>query len=627
MRQWFRKRAFNTSRRPNGVLVLASALLVAVVASASALAATDPSEESSVLLPSQSDVSTAIESKVSESALATLTEPAAAEGVPLEGLQRDEALELLSGVFGGSVEAAAGIYDELQEATLLSPNVAVLPETGAVGAEEPSDEEAGASSEGGDPPLEGSSGRDEAAEAMPEAESRRVTAPPSKEPAEVVDASLVDSTVPLQVGEDGETLDLSLERQDGALEPVAPLVKTRIPGELDEEIELPESGIGIEVAGLATERSASISGGSVAFYPNVAEGADLAISPTPTGVETMTQLRSADSPDVGTYRLSLPSGASLIATEAGGAQVRSGEELLLSVPAPTALDASGEAVPVDLSVSGDTLKVHIEPDASTPLPILVDPLFQTYEWAKKATDTGICSSSFGATPPGDCAHQEEWGYKVIEHPWGGLPHLGVRVGNSVEHGIRIYAEGQQEAGNNATVFYTVPRYFKESPPPTSFIKSLQLSEVTWQAQGQYASPSLFMGIWDSSIPSWVQAYTQSGQTGHGLNNTAFVYNLFDQFPSEQKPDKEAKAAEVSINATESTASSSASVKVGTATVELGDEAPPKAPETVPQTQWVINRLRRSASPLRRITASASTRSRPAPKKSVRTETRSTPGKP
>jgi sugar lactone lactonase YvrE len=584
MRQRFRRRAFNTSRRPNGVLVLVLALLVAVAASASALAATDPSEESSALLPSQSDVNTAIESEDSESALlATLTKPAAAEGVPLEGLQREEALEILSGVFGGSVEAAAGIYDELQEATLLSPNVAVLPEARAG---EASDEGAGAGSEGGEPPIEASSGRDEAAEAMPEAESRRFTGPPSKEPAEVADASLVDSTVPLQVGEEEETLDLSLERQDGALEPVAPLVKTRIPEELDEEIELPDSGIGIEVAGLATERSATISGGSVAFYPNVATDADLAISPTPTGVETMTQLRSADSPDVGTYRLSLPPGANLIATEAGGAEVRSGEELLLSVPAPTALDASGEAVPVDLSVSGDTLKVHIDRDASTPLPILVDPLFQTYEWAKKGTDAGICSSSFGTTPPGDCAHQEEWGYKVIEHPWGGLPHLGVRVGNSVEHGIRIYAEGQQEAGNNATVFYTVPRYFKETPAPTSFIKSLQLSEVTWQAQGQFASPSLFMGIWDSSIPSWVQYYTQSGQTGHGLNNTAFVYNFLDQFPSEQKLDKEAKAAEVSISATESTASSSASVKVGAATVELGDEAPPKAPETVPQTQWV-----------------------------------------
>jgi len=586
MRQRFRRHALNISRRPNGILVLALALLVAVVASASALAATDPSEESSALLPSQADVKTAIESGVSESALASLTEPAAAEGVSLEGLQREEALELLSGVFGGSVEAAAGIYDELQEATLLSPTVAVLPEAETNGAEEPSDEEAGTGSEGGEPQLEGKAGRDEAAEAVPEAEAREVTGPPPEVPAEPAEASLVDSTVPLQVGEDEETLDLSLEHQGGALEPVAPLVKTRIPGELNEEIELPESAISIEVAGVATERSASISGGSVAFYPNVAEDADLAISPTPTGVETMTQLRSPDSPDVGTYRLSLPPGASLLATEAGGAQVRSGEELLLSVPAPTAIDASGEAVPVDLEVSGDTLRVRVDPDASTPRPILVDPLFQTYEWDAKKIDAGICSSSFGTTPPGDCAHQEEWGLSKIEKAWGGLWHLEAESGaNGVQHGVHVRARNQQEAGNYAKAFYSVPRYFKETPAPTSYIKSLKFSDVDWEALGTSLSPYLFMGIWDSSDSHWVSYFTHTGQVEHGIHDHAFVYEFINE-SAEHMPDTHAKAAQISINATEATANSNAHVYVGAATVELGDSESPTGPVTGSQTQWV-----------------------------------------
>ena len=191
-------------------------------------------------------------------------------------------MELLNGVFGESVEGAAGIYDELQEATLLNSHVAVLPEPEAAGGETPGEEEPGAGSEGGEPQPEDRPGRDEVAEAMPEAEARKDNGPPPEAPAQPADASLVDSTIPLEVGNE-ETLDLSLgRRDDGILEPVAPLVTARIPGDLADEIEFPDSGIGIEIAGLATERSASITGGSVAFYPNVAEDTDLAISPTPT---------------------------------------------------------------------------------------------------------------------------------------------------------------------------------------------------------------------------------------------------------------------------------------------------------------------------------------------------------
>ncbi|HEU4461875.1 MAG TPA: hypothetical protein VFR75_04710, partial [Solirubrobacterales bacterium] len=558
-----------------GVLVLALALLVAIGVSASAFAAGEPSEGE--LLPSQSDVAAAIESGVSEHALATLTEPSAAEGVPLEGLQREEAVELLNAVFEAPVEGAAGIYDELQEATLLSPYVAVLPEPEAAGVETPGADDPGTGSEGDESQPEGSSGPDESGEALPEAEAGSVTGPPPEVPAELANASLLDSTIPLQVGGENETLDLSLERHEGTLESVAPLVRTRIPGDLTEEIEFPEIGISIKVAGVATERSATISGGSVAFYPNVAEDADLVISPTPTGVETMTQLRSADSPNVSTYRFSLPPGASLSATEGGGAKVRSGEKLLLSVPAPTAIDAAGEAVPVELEVSRDTLKVHVEPDDSAPLPILVDPLFQTYEWHAKDTNAGICG----------CNNAEEWSIKKIEKPWGGMWHLDASSGvNSVQPGIHVRAQLAQQAGNYAAVLYNVPRFFKETPAPTSYIKSLKLTDVDWEALGSSASPYLFMGIWDSTDSKWLHYYTHTGQSGHGVHDLAFNYEFQNPPPGNPAPNIYAKTAQVSINATESTADSNARVWVGAATVELGDQGAPSGPIPVPQTQWV-----------------------------------------
>jgi len=409
----------------------------------------------------------------------------------------------------------------------------------------------------------------------------------------VADAALADSTVPLEVAE-GETLDLSLRRQGGHLEPAAPLVETRIPAESGGEIELPRLGIGIGVEGLVGGRSASISGGSVAFYPNVAEDSDLAVSPTPTGVETMFQMRSSDSPDSAVYNLSLPAGAELEETEGGGAEVRLGEEVLLSVPAPSAIDASGADVPAKLEVEGHSVLVTVKPGPASQLPILVDPLFQTYEWAVKGNDVGICSSSYGTTPPGGCEQQEEWGYKVIEHYWGGLPHLTVTSGaNGVQHGIHVHAERQQEVGNNATAFYTVPRYFKETPAPTSYIKSLKLSDVDWEALGQYASPYLQMGIWDSTASKWISSYSHTGQVEHGVHDHAFVYEFSNPPPGVTEPNTHAKAAEVGIFDTEATASSNASAYVGAATVELGDLEAPGAPIGAAQTQWVNN----SAPPL------------------------------
>ncbi len=377
-------------------------------------------------------------------------------------------------------------------------------------------------------------------------------------------------------------MDLSLERQDGILKPVAPLVETRIPGELGEEIEFPESGISIEMAGLANERSASISGSSVAFYPNVADDTDLAISPAPTGVETLTQLRSADSPDVTTYRFSLPSGASLAATEAGGAEVRSGEDLLLSVPTPTAIDASGEAVPVDLEVSGNTMRVQVEPKGSTPLPILVDPLFQTYEWAAKGTDAGICSNSFQSEPYYACNSREEWGYDVHESSWSGIErHMEATNGIwSYGHGMHIWARRQQHSGDHATILYAVPRYFKDATPPTSYIKRFKLSNLTWSALSPSPSPYLFAGIWNPSSSGWISYYTHTSQVGHGTNEPAYVYDF------QNAANTNGKVAEVSINATENTGESSAHVYAGYAQVELGDDIPPQAPVPTIQSKWV-----------------------------------------
>lgn len=548
---------FQDGIRSRLVGLLAGVVLL-LLASLGGLAAADTGSGTDAPLPTDAEVAAAIESPPPGSVQGELTNTAAAEGVPLHDLGREEALELLTGVFDQQVEAPAGIYDELQEASLVSPNVAVVPQ-GSLG-QQPSE------ASGEEPASEGESSDH----------------PPSS-PAELSHSTLVESTVPLQpTSNASEPIDLSLTEAGGHLEPADPLVEAQIPTELGEGIELPGAGIGIALAGAAAEREPTVIGGSVAAYPNVAADTDLAISPTPSGVETLTQLRSPDSPTSETYNLSLPVGAQLVATDDGGAQVRSGGETLMSVQPPSAIDAAGEPVPVEMEVAGSALKLHVNPPADAQLPILLDPVFQTYEWAAKGTNKGICSSSFGTTPPGDCQHQEEWAYEVVENPWGGLPHLSTANGwGPAQPGIFVHAEGQQRSGDHAAVIYTVPRYFKETPAPTSYIKGLRVSDMTWQALGQYASPYVFMGIWDSTAPGWVSYYSHTGQTEHGVNEPSHVY----EFPN-SAPDTHAKVASVGIFDTEASASSNANLYVGAATVELGDGEAPSSPIPVPQSQWV-----------------------------------------
>jgi NHL repeat-containing protein len=540
-----------TGGRSRIVLLLAAAVLMAAICAAGAVA----DEAETDLLPSADQVAAAIQDEApGEVGGQGLTDPAAAQGVELENLNRAEALMLMTGVFSEQVEAPAGIYDELQESHLLGSNVAVIPAQNS----EP----------------------DEAGEQL---ESSQMGEP------EVSGNTLIDSTVPLRVpdGSGAQPIDLSLASAGGALEPVAPLVETRIPSQLGEGIELPGAGIAIGLAGSSEEREASVADSSVAFYPNVAQDSDLAISPTPGGVETLTQLRSAESPQTQRYELTLPAGTSLQETEAGGAEVRAGDEVLMTVEPPTAIDAQGDSIPVSLSTEGTAVLVQVNPASDASYPILVDPLWQTYEWEAKNTTAGICRNSFKEESSYSCNKREEWGYETLVYDWGGFPHLEARNSWGVYPGIFIHAQGQQRAGDHANVIYTVPRYFKETPVPTSYIKSLKLSDVTWTALGPSASPYLFMGIWNSSAPSWITYFSHTGQSGHGINEPAHVYEFSNP------TDVEGKTAEVGIFDTEATASSNASVYVGAAAVELGDQGPPKAPIPVPQTKWV----NQSASPL------------------------------
>ena len=551
----------SSSRSSVGILCIAIAVLVIAVAAGSALA--DGASDDSNPLPSTPDVAGAIDAGT-ELADESLTDPGAVTGVPLDNLDRDQAQALLSGVFGDVVEAPSGIYDELQEAKVLAPDVAVLPAAGS------------------NPDAETESDQGDGAES--EEAPRSADEPPPISAAELAGGSLIQSTVPLQVEDDAGIpvpLDLALNQTEGGLQSIAPLVNVRIPNELGDGVELPDLGITIELVGVPDGRSPTVTDDNAAFFPNVAPDADFAVAPAPSGFETFSQLRDPESPTTQVYKLGLPNGAVLAETDAGGAEVVKDGEKLLAVQPPVAIDAGGSDVPVALGVDGDSLIVSADPPQGAAYPILVDPLWQSYEWAAKKTTAGICSSSTGYEPGGSCEKREEWGYDVLVYPWGGPLHL--RASNNwgpAQPGIFVTAEGQQRAGDHAAVIYTVPRYFKESPPPTSFIKKLNVSNVTWQALGASASPYLYMGIWDYVNQGWIQFFSHTGQVEHGINDPAHIY----EFENGQ-PNKNGKVAQVGIWATAASAGSNSRVYAGSAAVELGDTDVPQTPVPSGQSAW------------------------------------------
>ena len=551
--------------RPLGHLLLALCVLASVAGVATAFG-DEQQSPGYAPLPTAQEVGEAIEGEGSQSIEPTLTDPGAAEGVAKQDLGRGEALELLQGVFEPELQSPAGIFDDLHVEKFLADNVAVI-----------------AAGEQPESPTEEDSGQ-----------------------AGYQGATLMQSTVPLRTeGPSGneETVDLGLRHTEGELQPANPLVEVGIPQELGEGIELPESGVTIELAGAPEDLSPSTVDQSVGFYPNVATDTDLAVAPAPTGVETLTQMRSADSPRSQTFELGLPDGASLEA-EGGGAKVTREGETILGVAPPTAIDATGGEVPVSLAVSGSSLTLIVSPAPSTRYPILVDPLFQTYEWYAKGTTEGIhFYVTEGWTHWGDSGPEKT-------HPLGGLPDFENTAGSTIfeptvkygSHGLYLANLTNALAGGEAFWRYTVPRYYsdpyaREGNEPESFISKMTVTNMDWKAESEALSPYVYMGLWGPTTGWSSGLYSHEGLKGHSVNNMTWVYTFENPLGA---PD--VQAAQIGLYSSENVPNKAwAYLFAGAATVELGEPSKvvPKIGEMNEPAQW----LNQTPTPLTGFTAS------------------------
>jgi sugar lactone lactonase YvrE len=453
------------------------------------------------------------------------TDSQAAEKLPHQDLNRGEAIELLTSVFGPEVEETS-LFTGLEVEKFLAPNIAVA-DAGTL--------EAGAGE---------ASKQSESADQGP---------------------VLLESSIPLRVENDeGEksTLDLSLERNEGELQPEAPLVELSVPNELGEGISLPETGVTISLEGAPADRSPSAVAGEAAVYPNVAQNTDLVVVPSPTGVETFSQLRSEDSPRTESFNLELPAGAALEKTKDGGAEVVRGKETLLIVPPASAIDATGAPVPVDLETAGSSLTLQVSPGESAAFPILVDPVFETYHWA--AGNGGWAWPAFAgwisASNDGGVANYYDW-----EGP----------------SGLFIADGAPAVPGNQTNWNYYVPRFTsdfeKYGVRPTTYINGATLENFSYKFSGVNPSrqSSLYFqgGIWDSINGGWISVGSRNGEEGQILNATLNPF-VNGNHNANGKNFGVALISSENVSSEPAYVSHERRVLVGTATLELTDNDAP-----------------------------------------------------
>jgi YD repeat-containing protein len=306
------------------------------------------------------------------------------------------------------------------------------------------------------------------------------------------ESAIVESSVPVESdlgGKGKEPVNLALEPSGSDFVPQNPLSEVELPGSAEEPIRL-QSGVGVELP-TSDDHSAEPLGDKNLFYPETNTATDTLVSPIAGGVEVFEQLRSSESPEQFSFKLSLPAGASLRASESGGAEVVSSSgSQIEEVPPPLAVDAQGAAVPVKTSVEGDSLLLEV-PHRSREVayPLLLDPRY----------NEGFESPPFLS----DWAPLQTGGYSLAR---SSSSLAAISQGNNFTYGANTW--GQWE--------YT-------APGETTYIEKAIFSSIyfiphtcqTSQPHGYLGIYNVFSGSYNSlGLYSGGESYSPSFDTGY-----------------------------------------------------------------------------------------------------------------
>jgi RHS repeat-associated protein len=255
------------------------------------------------------------------------------------------------------------------------------------------------------------------------------------------------STVPLRVARGGGPVDLGLVGDRDGFAPARPLTGVSIAKRLGGGVTV--GGYGVRVSLLGADVVGGVIGGQDVFFGGVGRDMDAVVAPKLDGADLSVVLRSRLAPEQFRYQVALPVGAVLRAV-GGGAVVSHDGVVLARIPAPSARDAQGSAVPVQMTVSGDDLVLtvaHRERDLA--YPILVDPEvvvnitedpgaweFYSESWSPFYCEGEGSGNSFAGCPEGDplFSHSGPGGGTslTITMPSVSLPFIRTRLNKNTE---------------------------------------------------------------------------------------------------------------------------------------------------------------------------------------------------
>lgn len=205
--------------------------------------------------------------------------------------------------------------------------------------------------------------------------------------------AMVASTAPMAFEDSRgqlKPIDLGLSRTSTGLEPKDSALPLLLPDHVDEPIVIGDGADALRITPGAAPEAPVMKTDTGAFYANIATDTDFFVKPIVGGAETYHVLRSANSPEVLTFHIDLPDGASLRDTDGKGYAILEGEHLLGSISRVVAEDDAGRPVPVETTVNADGLVIRVAHRAGTyNYPIVVDPAYdyigECWSWVSAAT--------------------------------------------------------------------------------------------------------------------------------------------------------------------------------------------------------------------------------------------------
>ena len=308
------------------------------------------------------------------------------------------------------------------------------------------------------------------------------------------DGSLMDATIPVRTEDESGDLakvDLSLEVVGGGWETANALTDVTLPESADGPLEIGHDGVTVTQVDAGEGQSGRLPEGESVYYHEALPDIGTIAAPVAGGAEVFNVLYSEESAERLEFDLDLPAGAELRADRLGGAEIVRNGEIAGYIRFPTAVDAQGSQVPVELRLDGDMVILDVEhrgADVAYPILRTQNSCGENWYTANWYNGNGLAALTDGMWSP----------YASV--PWiyvQTTPYYATFGGSN--RGLFLSgASGTWDANRYGQFTYTVPDW-------DSYIDHSSLLPFWRDDHGcgytTYKSPTHYVGHWDCT--QWI----------------------------------------------------------------------------------------------------------------------------